>query len=315
MKYPPAIRHTCGILHHVLRHAAAPPGVPEGFEKVVDIDILRTDDRIRSRFLSLTRSRFGRDLEEGSPDLTSIAACARRLQVIPQIQSPLSRQVLRPGVPGGGRLLMFPGMHGTVASFQRLAQFVPESMEVVGWDHFGLDEGLEIPRGLEGIVARIVEVETKKNDLDFEAPIHVFGFCIGGSIGQAVLRRIAPTGGKLIILDGHPAESVASYSRWRRSIATARAWRHALNGGVIERRLVRIGVRQLYALDRHRTERCEAELSLYRSGAPLSLGPLGAEHWEPHVRSVEEISLSNLGHVDLFRLGQEQRIVPAFASA
>jgi thioesterase domain-containing protein len=210
---------------------------------------------------------------------------------------------------------MFPGMHGTIAAFQRLAQFVPESMEVVGWDHFGLDEGLEIPRGLEDIVARIVEVETKKNDLDFEAPIHVFGFCIGGSIGQAVLRRVAPTGGKLIILDGHPAESIAAYPRWRRSIAIARAWRHATKGGVVERRLVRIGARQLYALDRHETERCDADLSLYRSGAPLSFGPLGAEHWDPHVRSVEEISLSNLGHVDLFRLGQEQRVVSAFAAA
>ena len=315
MKYPPEIRHTCGILHHVLRQAAMVPGVPEGFQSMIDVDILRTDDRIRSRFLNLTRSRFGRDLEEGFPDLTSIAACARRLQVIPQIQSPLSRQVLRLGVPGSGRLLMFPGMHGSIAAFQRLAQFVPQSMEVVGWDHFGLDEGLEITRGLEGIVARIVEVETKKNDLDFEAPIHVFGFCVGGSIGQAVLRRIAPTGGKLIILDGHPAESIAAYPRWRRSIAIARAWRHATKGGVVERRLVRIGSRQLYALDRHETERCDAELSLYRSGAPLSFGPLGAEDWEPHVRSVKEISLSNLGHVDLFRLGQEQRIVPAFAAA
>ena len=314
MKYPPEIRHTCGILHHVLRQAAMVPGVPEGFQSMIDIDILRTDDRIRSRFLNLTRSRFGRDLEEGSPDLTSIAACARRLQVIPQIQSPLSRQVLRPGVPGGGRLLMFPGMHGTIAAFQRLAQFVPESMEVVGWEHLGLDERTDIPRNLEDIVTRVVEVEIMQG-LDLDAPIHVFGFCVGGSIGQAVLRRIAPTGGKLIILDGHPAESIAACPRWRRSIGIARAWRHALNGGVVERRLVRIGARQLYALDRHRTGRCDAELSLYRSGAPLSLGPLGAEHWEPHVRSVEEISLSNLGHVDLFRLGQEQRIVSAFAAA
>jgi thioesterase domain-containing protein len=187
-------------------------------------------------------------------------------------------------------------------------------MEVVGWEHLGLDERTDIPRNLEDIVTRVVEVEIMQG-LDLDAPIHVFGFCVGGSIGQAVLRRIAPTGGKLIILDGHPAESVASYSRWRRSIAIARAWRHALNGGVIERRLVRIGARQLYALDRHRTGRCEAELSLYRSGAPLSFGPLGAEHWDPHVRSVEEISLSNLGHVDLFRLGQEQRVVSAFAAA
>ena len=189
------------------------PGVPEGFQSMIDIDILRTDDRIRSRFLNLTRSRFGRDLEEGSPDLTSIAACARRLQVIPQIQSPLSRQVLRPGVPGGGRLLMFPGMHGTIAAFQRLAQFVPESMEVVGWEHLGLDERTEIPsepRRHRG--TRVVEVEIMQG-LDLDAPIHVFGFCVGGSIGQAVLRRIAPTGGKLIILDGHPAESIASYSR------------------------------------------------------------------------------------------------------
>ena len=315
MKFPQEIRHTCGILHHVLRQAAMVPGVPEGFQSMINVDILRTDDRIRSRFLSLTRSRFGRDLEEGSPDLTSIAACARRLQDIPQIQSPLSRQVLRPGVPGGGRLLMSPGMHGTIASFQRLAQFVPESMEVVGWDHFGLDEGLEIPRGIEGIVARIVEVETKKNDLDFETPIHVFGFCIGGSIGQAVLRRIAPTGGKLIILDGHPAESVASYSRWRRSIAIARAWRHAMKGGVVERRLVRIGARQLYALDRHETERCHADLTLYRSGAPLSFGPLGSEDWVLHARSVEEINLSDLGHSDVFRRGQEHRIADSFAVA
>ena len=314
MKYPPEIRHTCGILHHVLRQAAMVPGVPEGFQSMIDVDILRTDDRIRSRFLNLTRSRFGRDLEEGFPDLTSIAACARRLQVIPQIQSPLSRQVLRLGVPGSGRLLMFPGMHGSIAAFQRLAQFVPQSMEVVGWDHLGLDERTDIPRNLEDIVTRVVEVEIMQG-LDLDAPIHVFGFCVGGSIGQAVLRRIAPTGGKLIILDGHPAESVAAYPRWRRSIAIARAWRHATKGGVVERRLVRIGSRQLYALDRHETERCDADLSLYRSGAPLSFGPLGAEDWEPHVRSVKEISLSNLGHVDLFRLGQEQRIVSAFAAA
>ncbi len=179
----------------------------------------------------------------------------------------------------------------------------------------GLDERTDIPRNLEDIVALESSRLKSCRGSTFDAPIHVFGFCVGGSIGQAVLRRIAPTGGKLIILDGHPAESIAACPRWRRSIGIARAWRHALNGGVVERRLVRIGARQLYVLDRHRTGRCDAELLLYRSGAPLSLGPLGAEDWEPHVRSVKEISLSNLGHVDLFRLGQEQRIVPAFAAA
>lgn len=314
MKYPSEIRHTCGILHHLLRQAAAVSRESIAFDKVIDADVLRTDDRIRACFLDLVHARFGRRLDDEIRDHLGIVDCARRIQVLPQVESPLSRQVIRQGSPGCGRVLLFPGIHGSVAAFHRLAGIMPESMEVVGWDHLGLDERAGVPRKMEDIVAPISQAEIQ-NGLDLEAPVHVFGFCVGGVLGQAVLHQLAPRNGRLVLLDAHPAEAVALIPRWRRSLGIAKAWKVAMSGGAVERRLVRIGVCQLHALTRHRTRPIDADLTLFRSGAPLSFGPLTKEHWTPHARTVEETVLSDLGHTDLFRCGQEQRITEAFAAA
>ncbi|MDG2022343.1 MAG: hypothetical protein P8J59_10380 [Phycisphaerales bacterium] len=314
MKYPSEIRHTCGILHHLLRQATSVSRECDAFQEVIDAGVLRTDDRVRACFLDLVRARFGRRLDDEFRDHMGIADCARRIQVLPQVESPLSRQVIRQGCPGCGRVLLFPGMHGSIAAFHRLAGIMPESMEVVGWDHLGLDERAGIPRKMEDIVAPISQAEIQ-NGLDLEAPVYVFGFCVGGALGQAVLHQLAPRNGRLVLLDAHPAEAVAFYPRWRRSLAIAKAWKVAIPGGAVERRLVRIGACQLHALARHRTRPIDADLTLFRSGAPLSFGPLAKEHWNPHVRRVKEIMLSDLGHADLFRFGQEQRITQAFSAA
>ena len=181
MKYPPEIRHTCGILHHVLRQAAMVPGVPEGFQSMIDVDILRTDDRIRSRFLNLTRSRFGRDLEEGSPDLTSIAACARRLQVIPQIQS----TALSAGSSSGGsRRRSSPDVSGHAWNDCGVSASRPVRARVHGgpWagNTLGLDERARHSLGASRTSSPVVvEVETKQGDLDLR----------GADSGLRLLRR------------------------------------------------------------------------------------------------------------------------------
>ena len=126
---------------------------------------------------------------------------------LPQVESPLSRQVIRQGRPGCGRVLLFPGMHGSIAAFHRLAGIMPESMEVVGWDHLGLDEGLTF-LGIWRTSWR------HRRGRDHERPR-----LRGADSGLRLLRGgqhrsggsppPRSAGGRLIVLDGHPAESIA----------------------------------------------------------------------------------------------------------
>jgi len=74
MRFPPEIRHTCGNLLWLRRHAEFERRHAPG------------DDRaLHERFLELVRWRFGRDVSKLGVESASIEQIARGIQALPQI--------------------------------------------------------------------------------------------------------------------------------------------------------------------------------------------------------------------------------------
>lgn len=303
MRSSPEIRHTRGILSWLKQQAAHEVGGAAGAGSIA-----------HERFIELVRWRFGRDLSGVVAKDAAIEEIGRAIQTLPQIDSVRPRFLFRREVEGAGRILLLPGLHGTVATFCRLVDLIPRSMTIAGWDHLGLDESCRRPKRLEDIAASILEAEYEEGFRKDE-PLIVFGFCIGGILGHSILEQHASRSGKLVILDGHPAESIRGISRMRRVVGMAKALRDAARGGPIERRLVRIGLDRLRALGLHQTGCIENPITLYRSGAPLGFGPLSADTWRGHAREVRQVDLPDLGHTDVFRNRHEGRIVDAIRAA
>lgn len=303
MRFPPEIRHTCGNLLWLRRHAEFERRHAPG------------DDRaLHERFLELVRWRFGRDVSKLGVESASIEQIGRGIQALPQIDEVRPRFLFRDGPKGSGRILLLPGLHGTAATFFRLASLIPASMTIVGWDHLGLDESCRRPKRIDEMAASMLEVEDWQG-LRKDEPLLVFGFCIGGILGHSILEQFEGRAGRLIILDGHPAESIVEIARMRRVVDMTKALRDSVRGGRIEQRLVRIGLDQLRALGLHETGAIEQSITLFRSGARLSFGTLSADTWRGHAREVRQIDLPDLGHSDVFRNGHEGRIVDAIRVA
>ena len=303
MRFPPEIRHTCGSLRWLRRQAE--------FEHR---EASRAGDAVHRRFLELVRWRFGRDISGIGGESSSIEEFGHGIQVLPQIEAVRPRFLFRDRPSGTGRILLLPGLHGTVATFCRLASMIPSSMTIVGWDHLGLDESRRRPKRIAEIANSMLEVECQQGLRDDE-PLIVFGFCIGGILGHSILEQAGSRLGSLVVLDGHPADSIRRISRTRRVIGMMRAIRDASLGGRIERRLVRIGLDRFRAMGLHETGRIEQSIRLYRSGARLGLGPLSADDWRDHAREVRQHDLPDLGHVDVFRNHHERRIVDGISAA
>ncbi|MAH65124.1 MAG: hypothetical protein CMJ27_01845 [Phycisphaerae bacterium] len=297
MRFPPEIRHTCGNLLWLRRQAAFEQARSSGDEA-----------SLHERFLKLARLRFGRDLSNLGDESSPIEEFGRGIQTLPQIDVAEPRQVLRAGLAGAGRLLLLPGLHGAAAVFVGLTNEIASPMEIVGWEHLGLDDSYGRPKRIEDPAARILDRE-RDVGLQEDQPLVIFGFCIGGLLGHAILKRHGDRPGRLIILDGHPAESIRTISRTRRVLGTVKAVRDARLGGHVEHRLVRIGLDRLRAMGLHRTGSIKQDIVLYRSGTRLGFGPLDAAMWRDHARSVRQIDLPDLGHTDVFRNGLERRIV------
>ena len=259
------------------------------------------------RFLALARSRFGRDLVGLGDASSSIEEFGRGIQALPQTDGVEPRQVFHLGLAGAGRVLLLPGLHGSAATFVGLANHIANSMTIVGWEHLGLDESRGRPKRIEDMASRILERE-REHGLREGEPLVVFGFCIGGILGHAILEQCAGRPGRLVVLDGHPAESIRTIGRLRRALGTVKALRKAGHGGRVEQRLVRIGLDRFRAMGLHRTGSIEHEIVLYRSGARLGFGPLDAATWSDHASSVQQVDLPDLGHTDVFRHGLEARI-------
>lgn len=296
MRFSPEIRHTCGNLLWLRRQAE--------FEHR---DAPGNGGAVQRRFLELVRWRFGRDVSEIGADSASIEQLGRGIQGLPQIDTVRPRFLFRGGPSGKGRILLLPGLHGSAATFFRLAGLISTSMTVVGWDHLGLDESRKRPKRIDEIAASMLEVEYQQG-LRKDEPLIVFGFCIGGILGHSILEQSESQIGRLVILDGHPAECVREISRMRRVVGMTKAIGDAVRGGQIERRLVRIGLDRLRGLGIHETGMIGHSIMLYRSGARLAFGPLAAESWRDHAREVNQCDLPDLGHVEVFRDHREERI-------
>ncbi len=263
---------------------------------------------MHERFLELVRWRFGRDVSKLGAESAWIEQIGRGIQALPQIDEVRPRFLFRDGPKGSGRILLLPGLHGTAAMFHRLASLIPASMTVVAWDHLGLDESCRRPKRFDQMAASMLEVEHQQG-LRKDEPLLVFGFCIGGILGHSILEQFEGRAGRLVILDGHPAESIRDVSRTRRVVGMMKAIRDATRGGRIEGRLVKIGLDRLRALGIHETGVIRHPITLYRSGARLGFGPLAAEHWHDHAPEVHQRDLPDLGHIDVFRDHHEQRVV------
>ena len=303
MRFSPEIRHTCGCLLWLRRQAE--------FEHRT---ASRAGDAVHRRFLELVRWRFGRDISGIGGEDSSIEEFGSGIQVLPQIDAVRPRFLFREGPTGAGRILMLPGLHGTAGTFCRLASMVHSPMTIVGWDHLGLDESCRRPKRIDEIASSMLEVECQQGLQDDE-PLIVFGFCIGGILGHSILEQAGSRTGNLVILDGHPANSMRRISRTRRVIGMTRAIRDAARGGRIESRLVRIGLDRFRAMGLHQAGRIEQSILLYRSGARLGLGPLSEDDWRGHARGVRQHDLPDLGHVDVFRNHHEQRIIDGILAA
>ena len=305
MKVPKEIRHTVGNLRNMVRSAKEATGFFEG-----DLYDDRLDEIVgpsKVLFLQWVMSRFGLCVAEMLEESDGIIDLARRLQDAPQTQAPTLRRILKQGPPGAPRILLFPGLHGTSWSFDRLARLTPDDCSVIAWDYPGVDRNSSLQVSIGGLARQIIDAE-KANGLG-AGRVSLFGFCLGGVVAHEVAHQLGRDDVKLSMLDAHPATAIRKVLRLRRALGTAKAMREARRGGWLEKRLVKMGIQQLRWLDGHDMPRADVDIDLIRTGGRLYLGPLDATTWRPFVRSVRLTTLSTLGHADVFRYHHEELVV------
>ncbi|MBC04475.1 MAG: hypothetical protein CMJ34_14410 [Phycisphaerae bacterium] len=296
-------------LIHILRNVLLVRGQDVSSSEAMTLRPSEMQDEILDAFVAMTNERFGRDpsgVMEGTDTLEEIAVAIQRS---PQISRPVLRRVMRPVKRPARRVVMIPGLHGCSLGFSRLANFVPDDGEVVAWEHPGLDESGPVPRTIDEIADTIASIEIERGA---DCPLELLGYCIGGLIAHEVSHRLLDAGfdvSRLLLIDAHTARAMREAGLSRRlqvlgpiELAKARF------KGVIEHRLVRIGVSQLKAVFNHVDRRVDVDVSVVRTGGELAFGPLELETWSDVARSVELIRIPDVGHVELFRGRHEHRL-------
>lgn len=297
-------------LIHLLREACRRERIdPGGWRlKAVPADM---GPGLRRTFVELVRLRTGRCVDPLLDSNQRLEDLAIAMQRSPRVSEEECRFVWHDPGDRVRRLILLPGLYGIVQAFGRLAELLPRDRQIIGWNYPNQESMSDGDRTIEAMAGRIVRREL--DGLESGEAVEFFGYCIGGLVAHEAARQLAKEGvsvPRVTILDGHPGRATRNLGfRTRVAIGAPAIVRAAKASGPLEHGIVQTALAQLKAMPLQDMALVDTRMVVLRTGGELALGPLEPETWRGAATRLEFHRLQELGHLEVFRGGHEQRLV------